>query len=307
MALSMTSPVPLALSTAAAALVLAAAPALADVALPAPYVSRALDAVLLPTDAQVHTAFELTSDDKGVLVLATEPGGVADAYGIIPGDVLEMVGGQRVSSPIEVDEIVYYWILEGIFDVDFGVWRGGHQVEVVGTITEDSYWEVIEVSTVETWASWEVETSFSYEEYYAEYSEEIVETYEYSETVIEETVTSEKFTTEMSEEITEEEVTEEASGAMTEEKVSDEVTEDEVSEDEEAAAEEEFSEEDLSEEESSEDELAEEEAAEEEKFAEEEASDESVDEPEEEAYDEPAEDEAYDDAGEDVGDEGGDE
>jgi hypothetical protein len=190
----------LALSTATAVLGLSVDPAVADIMLPAPYVSRALDAVLLPIDGDVRATFGLAGDDGGVLVLATEPGGVADAADIVPGDVLHMIGGQKIGSPIEVDEIVYYWILEGIVDFDLGVYRDGGYVEVISTISEDSYWEVIEITTIETWSSWSVETSFSYEEFYAEYSEEMIESYEYSEAVIEETVTSEEFSAEMSEE-----------------------------------------------------------------------------------------------------------
>ena len=280
----MPSPVQLALSACTMTVALGAFPALADVALPAPYVSRALDAVLLPIDAEVQSAFDLSEDDKGVLVLATEPGGVADTYGMIPGDVIEMVGGQRIALPVEVDEIVYYWILEGINDIDLGVWRGGNQVEVISTITEESYWEVIEVTTVETWSSWEVDTSFSYEEYYAEYSEEIVESYETSETLIEETVTSEEYASEMSDEFSDEE-TEEAVDDTGEEDLSEEAIDD-VEEDSMTDEEEVASEDDTSEDGTSEDDISEEEAVEDE------ASDES--------YEESAEDEAYDDAGDEA-------
>lgn len=269
----------LALSTATAALVVGVAPSWANVMLPAPYVSRALDAVLLPIDEAVRATFDLADDDTGVLVLATEPDGVADANDIVPGDVLHMVAGQRISSPIEVDEIVYYWILEGIVDFDLGTYRDGGYVEVISTISEDSYWEVIEITTIETWSSWEVETSFTYEEYYAEYSEEIVESYETSETVIEETMLSEEFTAEMSEEDISEEQFSEEDLAMIEADDED-LGDEEVSEDD---AEEEFTDED-----ESADEMAEDEGAEEVEEVEEEGYDEeeSYDEPEEESYDE---------------------
>ncbi len=185
-------------SAAASALALVAAPALADVALPAPYVSRALDAVLLPIDANVRDAFALGASDTGVLVLTTEPGGVADANGILPGDVLSVIGGRKVSKPLDVDTIVYYWLLDGVTDFEWSLLRGGDTVEVYTLISEESYWEVIDVTTIETWSITE-EVSFSYEEYWSEYSEEITESYESSETLIEETVTSEEFTSEVEE------------------------------------------------------------------------------------------------------------
>ena len=78
--------------------------------LPEPYVSRALDAVLLPIDAAVVAAFSLDSGTTGALILATQPGGLAEAAGFLPGDVIETVKSRKVASPIEVDEIVLYWI-----------------------------------------------------------------------------------------------------------------------------------------------------------------------------------------------------
>ena len=269
---------------AASALALIAAPALADVNLPAPYVSRALDAVLLPIDTDVRSAFDLAADDAGVLVLATEPDGVADANGVVPGDVIQMIGGQKVVNPIEVDEIVYYWILEGIFDFDLGVYRDGGYVEVVSTISEESYWEVIEVSTVESWSSWEV-SSFSYEEYTAEYSEEIVESYEYSETSIEETVTSEEFSSEMSEEVSEEGYeSEEVSEDVMDEDTSEEITDEEMSEEDMAA-----------------DEMTDDEAADDSDMADEEMEDAPEDEAEEDSADDGSSDEGSSDEGGDEG------
>ena len=209
-------------SAATSALALAAVPALADVALPAPYVSRALDAVLLPIDANVRDAFALGASDTGVLVLTTEPGGVADANGILPGDVLSVIGGRKVSKPLDVDTIVYYWILDGVTDFEWSLLRGGDTVEVYTLISEESYWEVIDVTTIETWSITE-EVSFSYEEYWSEYSEEITESYESSETLIEETVISEEFTSEVEESYEEaEEFTEEEMSEETTEEVSDE-------------------------------------------------------------------------------------
>ncbi len=87
--------------------------------LPAPYVSRALGAVLIPVDDAVRNAFGLAADEKGVLVLAVAPEGVAFAAGIEPGDVIGTAHGWAVTDPILLDEIVYYWIQQGKFDFGF--------------------------------------------------------------------------------------------------------------------------------------------------------------------------------------------
>ena len=88
----------------------------ANAALPSPYVSHALDAVLIPINADVRTAFALDADQAGVLVLAVQPGGIAEANGIEPGDVIEIVKGHKISEPIQLDEVVYYWLTANDFD-----------------------------------------------------------------------------------------------------------------------------------------------------------------------------------------------
>jgi hypothetical protein len=174
----------------------------AAAAMPAPYVSRALDAVLIPVDDEVRGAFGLAATDKGVLVLATSPGGVGEAAGIKPGDVISKAYGKPISNPINLDEIVYYWISQGSTDFGFDVWSGGVETYYTSVITLESYSEGIDVTTVSTWSSYSSE-SFSYEEYTSEYSEEISESYESSESLIEETTSSEEFAAEQSEESSE--------------------------------------------------------------------------------------------------------
>lgn len=168
--------------------------------LPAPYVSRALDAVLIPVDDEVRGAFGLKAEDKGVMVLAVAPGGIADSAGIKAGDVIGRAYGQDVSQPIDLDEIVYYWINKGTYDFGFDVWHEGAAVYYTSTITLESYSEVIDVTTVSSWSSYSYE-GFSYEEYSSEYSSEITESYESSETMIAETTSSEEYAAEATAEV----------------------------------------------------------------------------------------------------------
>jgi len=197
----------------AAAIHLAAAPiaystqsyALAgDVMLPAPYISRALGAVLLPIDDTVRSIFALAAADTGVLVIATEPGGVADSQGILPGDVISRVRGHAIVSPIDLDEVVYYWILQNDFDFGFDYYRDGVLAATLFTITLDLYESSFDMASVSSWSSWTTETSFSYEEFYEEYSVEMTESYESSESIIEETVSSEEYAAELTSEAAEE-------------------------------------------------------------------------------------------------------
>lgn len=167
--------------------------------LPNPYVSRALDAVLLPIDGSVISAFGLASDKTGVLVLAVQPGGTAELIGVEPGDVISSVKGYPIVEPVDLDAVVYYWIGQGLFDFVFDGWRAGAVYSASGAVSNESYAEVIEITSVETWTSYSYD-SFSYSEFYAEYSEVMTESYETSETSIEETVTTEEFMSEVTSE-----------------------------------------------------------------------------------------------------------
>ena len=255
--------------------------------MPRPYVSRALDAVLLPVDRAVISAFGLGPNDSGALVLATEPGGTADSAGILPGDVISNVRGTRVKDPVQLDSVVWYWILSGVFDFGWEISRGGEYSYYEWVITEEEFWTEIDISSAASWTSWEYE-SWSYSEYYEEYSEVMIEEYSSSESWIEETVSSEEFVSEVEtsyeESISEEMTTEET---MTEESTTEE-----------SMTEETESEEDGSEE-VSEDEAAGEEMADEEAVAEEEGSDDGSadDGSEDESYDEGADEESYDEGG----------
>ncbi len=190
LALTMTAPLAAGLAVVSPALAMAAS------TLPAPYVSRALDAVLMPVDAAVAGAFGLAAGTTGVLVVATDPGGLAAAAGIEPGDVIDFVRGEAILSPAELDEVVYYWIKQGAFDFEIKALRAGKPYAAATTVTLEAWESVIDVTVVESWSSYSYE-SFSYSEYYAEYSEEITESYESSESMIEESVTSEEFEADM--------------------------------------------------------------------------------------------------------------
>lgn len=163
--------------------------------LPAPYVSRALDALLIPVDDTVRGAFGLSNNDQGVMILATSPNGVAEAAGIIPGDIIGKAYGQDVYEPIKLDQIVYYWLNKGVSDFGFDIWQNGTAQYISSLITVESYTEVIDITTVSSWSSYSSE-SFSYEEYTAEYSEELIESYESAEMMIEEATSSEEFESE---------------------------------------------------------------------------------------------------------------
>lgn len=165
--------------------------------LPAPSVSRALDAVVIPIDDGVRQAFRLTGKDKGVLVLAVSPKGLAAKNGLKPGDVLRSVKGYAIRKPADVDSVVYYWTTKSQPDFIFDVGRGGRYAAYHWPVTRADYLDVIDVAAISSWESWSVESySFSYSAYYAEYASAITASYETSETAIEQEASSEAFAAE---------------------------------------------------------------------------------------------------------------
>ncbi|MCX7301487.1 MAG: PDZ domain-containing protein [Rhodobacterales bacterium] len=273
----------------------------ADIKLPSPYLSRSLDAVLLPIDNSVRNVFGLYAEDTGVFVVSTAPGGVADSYGILPGDVISFIDSRPVTAPVDLDTYVYYWLMQGYTDYLFDLYRGGEYYSYQSSITEELWYETYSYTEISTWSSYSYE-SFSYEEFYSEYSETIIESYESSESYIEETAMSEEYSSEMTEAYSEESSEE----TMTEEEMTNEELTREAVEEEQGAAdaaddmvEEEVyddSGEQAVEEESYEEPVAEEsyeEPVEEESF-EEPVAEESYEEPvEEESYEEPVAEESY--------------
>ena len=78
--------------------------------------------MLLPIDDAVIGAFGLAANETGVLVLAVQPGGIAELIGVEPGDVISSVRGYAIADPVELDAVVYYWIGQNQFDFVFDGW-----------------------------------------------------------------------------------------------------------------------------------------------------------------------------------------
>ncbi len=176
--------------------------------LPAPQISRALDALLLPVNKAVIKKFKLAKGEHGVLVLSVKKGGVADKQGIKPGDVLSEVHGHKVHKPVDVDIAVSRDLKAGKPDIALAVLRDGAPVAVAAVITQEEYNETVSITEVSSWESDTSETSFSYSEYVSEETQTIESSYESEETTVEEAMTQEESS---SEEESSEEASEESS------------------------------------------------------------------------------------------------
>lgn len=163
-----------------------------------PYVSRALEAVLLPIDAGVRAQFHLQPKAQGVLVISVRPEGMAAKAGIHPGDVISTVEGYVITSPVDLDAVVYYWMSDEFTEFAFGGSINGADAVAWVDITAAAFNAGIDTATIADWQGYEAE-GFSYAAFFTDYSEEISESYQSAETEITQTAESEEFASSVSE------------------------------------------------------------------------------------------------------------
>lgn len=121
--------------------------------LPAPYVSRALDAVLIPINHASRHRYQIPPKLRGVYVLAVSPRGVAAREGIRPGDVLATVRHRPISTPADVDRLVWAALAGSVTNFLFGVNRGPDVVEVNTNITVNNFNTNVSINNISQWTS----------------------------------------------------------------------------------------------------------------------------------------------------------
>ena len=208
----------------------------APAALPEPYLSKALGAVLIPINAEVRKAFKLKKKKEGVLILAVQPGGLAAKKGLKVGDVIDNVKkgnatsstgkktkakagkkgkGKKIRKPADLDAAILYWLNNGCDGFYFVGSSDGVYFNRYSVITYDMYYYPYDLASIYAWDNtWYgsdyaySEYSYSYSEYITTYSSQITETYTSSDTYMSEVLSSSEFSSEMS--FSEEVLTEEA-------------------------------------------------------------------------------------------------
>ena len=115
----------------AAALVPASA-AVAEKGLPKPYVSPALDAVLLPITAEVRKEFKLGKKAAGLVIVSVDPGGVGELYGLEPGEVITELDDKALRRPVDLDSMIRYKLKAGTNYFFFeGTWKNKKKKTII--------------------------------------------------------------------------------------------------------------------------------------------------------------------------------
>ena len=162
--------------------------------LPEPYVSPVLDAVLMPVTREVVRQLRLPKNASGAVVVSVEPGGIADSYGMEPGEVISKVAGKVIRRPADIDALARYRTDRGERVIHLQGTRDGRTKRTILPISAESYSAPLPVQDIPRWrvysAPW-----FDFYPWYEVYEYDIVNIYEYSFYYVETVVTSEVFIT----------------------------------------------------------------------------------------------------------------
>ncbi len=143
-----------ALSLGLSVAVLPASAALAEKGLPKPYVSPALDAVLLPITAEVRKEFKLGKKAAGLVIVSVDPGGVGELYGLEPGEVITELDDKALRRPVDLDSMIRYKLKAGTNYFFFeGTWKNRKKKTIV-ELTNEDYEKPVALENVSKWRAY---------------------------------------------------------------------------------------------------------------------------------------------------------
>ena len=162
--------------------------------LPEPYMSKALEALVMPVEPSVRSLFKLGVKEEGMLVLAVKPGGNAARQGIQAGDVIGHVKGRGIKKPSELDAIFYYFLKKGGTGFPIAYNRGGKPAVNHYRINLTQYQTVLDPASVGSWTSSSSFTSFfNFQQFVVEFATELAASYVNSQSQIDQMVSSQEF------------------------------------------------------------------------------------------------------------------
>ncbi|OZA10803.1 MAG: hypothetical protein B7Y02_09925, partial [Rhodobacterales bacterium 17-64-5] len=126
-------------------------PAAAKDTLPKPYVSPALDAVLLPITAAVRKEFKLGKKAAGAVVVSVEPNGIGELYGFEPGDVITELDDKIIRRPVDIDSMIKYGLNAGDSFFFFDGTRKNRAKKTIIQLAAEDYAKPVGIADVARW------------------------------------------------------------------------------------------------------------------------------------------------------------
>ena len=147
-------------------------------------ISRALGAVLVTVDAESIKKFKIKTATSGMMIVSMQPDGVAKDAGFLPGDVITKINGMTITDLVTLDEIAFFALDEDVTEFTTDGFRDGTAITMTYTVTWESAFKPLDFASIATWTFYDFD-GFDYVSFYAEYSVELTESYELSETIVE--------------------------------------------------------------------------------------------------------------------------
>ncbi len=160
--------------------------------LPPPFVSRSLNAVLMPLTPVARRDFGIDKMAFGVLVVAVQPKGIAANAGIKPGDVIARVKGKSVNRPVDLDTAVYFWLKRGVSEFGFDGFRGKQFIHPKAKIGPSAFDTVVDLLTIGAWLA-APSPKFDYGRYYSSYRPAVERSYRAAPVYIEQTIVQQNY------------------------------------------------------------------------------------------------------------------
>jgi len=146
--------------------------------------SRALGAVLVTVDAASIKKFKIKTATSGMMIVSMQPDGVAKDAGFLPGDVITKINGMTITDLVTLDEIAFFAVDEDVTEFTADGFRDGKENTITYTVTWEEAFKPLDFASIATWTFYDFD-GFDYDGFYSEYSVELTESYELSETIVE--------------------------------------------------------------------------------------------------------------------------
>ena len=146
--------------------------------------SRALGAVLVPVNAETIKKFKIKTATSGMMIVSMQPDGVAKDAGFLPGDVISKINGMTITDLVTLDEIAFFALDEDVTEFTSDGFRDGKAITMTYSVTWEEAFKPLDFASIATWTFYDFD-GFDYVSFYAEYSVELTESYELSETIVE--------------------------------------------------------------------------------------------------------------------------
>lgn len=118
------------------------------------------------------------------MIVSMQPDGVAKDAGFLPGDVITKINGMTITDLVTLDEIAFFAVDEDVTEFTADGFRYGKENTITYTITWEAAFKPPDFASIATWTFYDFD-GFDYDGFYSEYSVELTESYELSETIVE--------------------------------------------------------------------------------------------------------------------------